>query len=105
MEGVCYSGAAGKNSQAFVVDVAPNDATSVYFPIVPLEMGKFPVRVFAISAWGRDAEEKILRVEVSRSAQKGPRGVMIMMMMILTVMMVMVMVMMMRRRRRKTVQV
>ncbi|KAL8600817.1 hypothetical protein ACOMHN_056475 [Nucella lapillus] len=63
VEGVCYSGASGKNSDAFVVDVAPNDATSVYFPIVPLEMGKFPVRVFAISAWGRDAVEKILRVE------------------------------------------
>lgn len=63
VEGVCYSGTSGKNSDAFVVEVAPNDATSVYFPIVPLEMGKFPVRVFAISAWGRDAVEKILRVE------------------------------------------
>ena len=71
VEGVCYSGAAGKNSEAFVVDVAPNDATSVYFPIVPLEMGKFPVRVFAISAWGRDAVEKVLRVEVSRSEAEG----------------------------------
>nr|AVP12644.1 complement C3-like protein 1 [Littorina littorea] len=63
VEGVCYSGVSGKNSEAFVVEVAPNDATSVYFPIVPLEMGKFPVRVFAISAWGRDAVEKTLRVE------------------------------------------
>ena len=71
VEGVCYSGAAGKNSEAFVVDVAPNDATSVYFPIVPLEMGKFPVRVFAISAWGRDAVEKMLRVEVSKSEAEG----------------------------------
>lgn len=63
VEGVCYSGAPGKNSDAVEVSVEPNDATSVYFPIVPLEMGRFPVRVFAFSAWGRDAVEKILKVE------------------------------------------
>nr|KAG5700006.1 hypothetical protein BaRGS_001825 [Batillaria attramentaria] len=42
-EGICYdTGAPGKNSDALEVNVEPNDATSVYFPIVPLEMGRFP---------------------------------------------------------------
>lgn len=65
VQGVCYSGVPGQNSDFLEVEVAPNDASSVYFPIVPLEIGKFPVRVVAFSSWGRDAVEKVLKVEAS----------------------------------------
>ncbi|ESO83810.1 hypothetical protein LOTGIDRAFT_169046 [Lottia gigantea] len=45
------------------VDIPPNDAASVSFPIIPLELGLFPIRVYAYSTWGNDAVEKILYVE------------------------------------------
>ncbi|ESO83809.1 hypothetical protein LOTGIDRAFT_132948, partial [Lottia gigantea] len=65
VEGVCYSGEPGENSEMAHVDIPPNDAASVSFPIIPLELGLFPIRVYAYSTWGNDAVEKILYVEVS----------------------------------------
>lgn len=67
VEGICYSGEPGQDSEKLQISVQPHDAASVYFPIVPLELGKFPIRVFAKSrkSWAKDAVQKILRVEVS----------------------------------------
>lgn len=67
MDGVCYSGQPGHNTEAVKLEIGPNDAASAYFPIIPLEIGEFPIRVMAVSSWGRDAVEKTLRVEVSQS--------------------------------------
>ncbi|XP_050403081.1 venom factor [Patella vulgata] len=63
VEGVCYSGEPGENSEMAHMDIPPNDAASVSFPLIPLELGLFPIRVFAYSSWGRDAVEKLLYVE------------------------------------------
>ncbi|PVD21662.1 hypothetical protein C0Q70_17461 [Pomacea canaliculata] len=65
VEGICYSGEPGQDSEKLQISVQPHDAASVYFPIVPLELGKFPIRVFAKSrkSWAKDAVQKILRVE------------------------------------------
>ncbi|XP_067661748.1 complement C3-like [Haliotis asinina] len=62
-EGVCYSGDPGENSEVAELDVPANDASSVSFPIIPLEVGEYPVRVVAFSPWGYDAVERTLRVE------------------------------------------
>ncbi|BFZ05589.1 hypothetical protein BsWGS_08627 [Bradybaena similaris] len=63
MEGICYSGQPGHNTEAVKLEIGANDAASAYFPIIPLEIGEFPIRVMAVSSWGRDAVEKTLRVE------------------------------------------
>ncbi|GFR85504.1 complement component C3 [Elysia marginata] len=62
-EGICYSGDPGKMTELVRLEVPPHDAGSAYFPIVPLEIGEFAIRVMAFSAWGQDAVEKTLRVE------------------------------------------
>ncbi|RUS87187.1 hypothetical protein EGW08_005027 [Elysia chlorotica] len=62
-EGICYSGEPGKMTELVRLEIPPHDASSAYFPIVPLEIGEFPIRVMAFSAWGQDAVEKTLRVE------------------------------------------
>ncbi|KAK3801074.1 hypothetical protein RRG08_027278 [Elysia crispata] len=62
-EGICYSGEPGKMTELVRLEIPPHDASSAYFPIVPLEIGQFPIRVMAFSAWGQDAVEKTLRVE------------------------------------------
>ncbi|CAG5115195.1 unnamed protein product, partial [Candidula unifasciata] len=63
MDGICYSGQPGQKTEAVKLEIEPNDAASAYFPIIPLEIGDFPIRVMAVSSWGRDAVEKTLRVE------------------------------------------
>ncbi|XP_012944672.1 complement C3 [Aplysia californica] len=63
VDGVCYSGQPGKSTEMVKLEIEANDAGSAYFPIVPLEIGEFPIRVMAFSSWGRDGVEKTLRVE------------------------------------------
>nr|UIO57920.1 complement protein C3-1 [Biomphalaria glabrata] len=63
VDGVCYSGQPGDATDYVKLEIDPNDAASAYFPIVPLEIGTFPIVVKAFSTWGRDAVEKTLRVE------------------------------------------
>ncbi|CAL1525989.1 unnamed protein product [Lymnaea stagnalis] len=63
VDGICYSGQPGEATDFVRLEIEAHDAASAYFPIVPLEIGLFPIRVKAFSSWGRDAVEKILRVE------------------------------------------
>uniref|UniRef100_A0A0B7BJ94 NTR domain-containing protein n=1 Tax=Arion vulgaris TaxID=1028688 RepID=A0A0B7BJ94_9EUPU len=62
-DGVCYSGQPGHRTESVKLEIGPHDAASAYFPLVPLEIGEFPIRVLAVSSWGRDAVEKTLRVQ------------------------------------------
>lgn len=64
VDGICYSSPPGENTDFVRLEIEPNEAASAYFPVVPLEIGEFPITVKAFSSWGRDAVERILRVEV-----------------------------------------
>ncbi|XP_059177543.1 complement C3-like [Physella acuta] len=63
VDGICYSSPPGEHTDFIRLEIEPNEAASAYFPIVPLEIGEFPITVKAFSSWGRDAVERILRVE------------------------------------------
>ena len=64
---MCYAGQKGGNYELAQVDVPANDATSVSFPLIPMEIGHFKIKVTAYSLWGKDAVEKDLKVEVSNN--------------------------------------
>jgi hypothetical protein len=48
VEGLCYATAPGKPSPRKVIEVGPNSATTVRFPLIPLKAGKFSVKITAI---------------------------------------------------------
>ncbi|XP_019632208.1 PREDICTED: ophiophagus venom factor-like [Branchiostoma belcheri] len=63
VEGVCSGARAGERSERKTLFIKGNDAASVLFPIIPLEVGTFPIRVLAFStAAGGDIVEKSLQV-------------------------------------------
>ncbi|XP_013420336.1 venom factor isoform X1 [Lingula anatina] len=61
-EGVCASSLPGTKSQEKMFVVAPGDAYSVSYPIVPLEAGEYPIKVKAFTSFGPDIVEKKLLV-------------------------------------------
>jgi hypothetical protein len=46
--GLCHGTAPDKPSPRKVIEVGPNSATTVRFPLIPLKAGKFQVEVVAI---------------------------------------------------------
>ncbi|CAH1241049.1 C3 [Branchiostoma lanceolatum] len=63
VEGVCSGARAGERSERKTLFIKGNDAASVLFPVIPLEVGTFPIRVLAFStAAGGDIIEKSLQV-------------------------------------------
>ncbi|XP_060581763.1 venom factor-like [Ruditapes philippinarum] len=48
VEGLCYGTAPGKPSPRKEIEVSPNSATTVRFPMIPLKAGKFSVKITAI---------------------------------------------------------
>lgn len=49
VDGLCYNGIPGQPSEPMVIDLEPNSAKTVNFPVVPVKAGKFAVTVTAIS--------------------------------------------------------
>ncbi|XP_078580350.1 complement C3-like [Branchiostoma floridae x Branchiostoma japonicum] len=82
VEGVCSGARAGERSERKTLFIKGNDAASVLFPIIPLEVGTFPIRVLAFStAAGGDIIEKSLQVipegverRLTRSIFVDPKG-------------------------------
>nr|BAR45609.1 complement component 3-2 [Scolopendra japonica] len=62
VEGICMGAAAGEKSPVRQVEVSANSATSVSFPVMPLEVSEYPLRVVALSWRANDAIEKKLRI-------------------------------------------
>jgi hypothetical protein len=48
VDGLCYGTAPGKPSPRKIIEVGPNSATTVRFPLIPLKAGKFSVKITAI---------------------------------------------------------
>jgi hypothetical protein len=48
VEGLCFGTSPGIPSPRKSIEVGPNSATTVRFPIMPLKAGKFSVKVTAI---------------------------------------------------------
>uniref|UniRef100_T1IX39 NTR domain-containing protein n=1 Tax=Strigamia maritima TaxID=126957 RepID=T1IX39_STRMM len=62
VEGICMGAGAGERSESQKITIPKNSATTVTFPIMPLEVASYPLRVVALSWSESDAVEKILRV-------------------------------------------
>ncbi|XP_070581805.1 complement C3-like [Ptychodera flava] len=62
VEGLCAGARPGEQSQRKQFNVPGNDATSVTFPVIPMEVGEIPIRIKAFSPAGGDIVEKLLRV-------------------------------------------
>ncbi|XP_077986835.1 A.superbus venom factor 1-like [Glandiceps talaboti] len=62
VEGICAGARPGERSERKQFIVPANDATSITFPVIPLEVGEFPIRISAFSTAGGDIVEKLLKV-------------------------------------------
>lgn len=62
IEGVCSEADPGEKSERKQVTLGPNNAKSVAFPLVPLRVGEFDIKVVATSFGGTDVVVKKLYV-------------------------------------------
>ena len=63
-DGICSSAMPGSRSERKRVRVRRNDGYIVSWPIIPLRIGQFKIRVVARTAMGSDVVEKTLYVVV-----------------------------------------
>ncbi|XP_076367975.1 LOW QUALITY PROTEIN: venom factor-like [Tachypleus tridentatus] len=62
VKGLCSGAEEGQRTERKVLDIGPSLAKSVSFPVVPLKVGEFPVRVVVFTVHGSDFIEKKLNV-------------------------------------------
>ncbi len=63
-EGLCYDSREKRRSAPQLIRVAGNDAITLKFPMIPLELGERNVTVIAYTANGGDAVTRPIRIEV-----------------------------------------
>ncbi|XP_077987221.1 A.superbus venom factor 1-like [Glandiceps talaboti] len=61
-EGICAGARPGEKSELKEFIIPANDAVSITFPVIPLEVGEFPIRITALSTVGGDIVAKLLKV-------------------------------------------
>ena len=64
-EGLCYDSREKLRSARQTLFIAGNDAITVQFPMIPLELGERNVTVITYTTDGGDAVTRPIRIEVS----------------------------------------
>nr|XP_006813172.1 PREDICTED: C3 and PZP-like alpha-2-macroglobulin domain-containing protein 8-like [Saccoglossus kowalevskii] len=63
VDDICSEAKPGERSERKEFIVKAKEATSITFPVIPMSVGEFPIRISAFSPAGGDIVEKILKVE------------------------------------------
>ena len=69
-DGICSSARPGSRSERKRFRVLPNNGYTVSWPIIPLRIGKFKIRVIARTSLEGDLVEKTLHVVVGADQSK-----------------------------------